>query len=146
MVTRNITHGARFVSMLLGCGVLVAVFSAVPTRAWNENRVTRMTFNSPVALPGVTLSPGTYVFSLPEEDTNRTLVLVRENVSPYHVRYLGVTVPVARTAGLPKEQQLTFGLPDESQIARGEPSAPTVVAWYPLDDHGYKFLYAGRDQ
>ena len=52
----------RIVHLLCGV-VLLGVVATAPTGAIeNSRRTTHFTFKAPVALPGVTLPPGSYVF------------------------------------------------------------------------------------
>src|SRR5262249_53996551 len=105
MLPRNIGRGLRVSSILIGCGGIFALLAVAPTHASNPTRQTQLTFSTSIRLPGVMLAAGTYEFSLPERTNgNPTLVLVRENRSPFTLLYEGHTIPVARPAGLPDSQ------------------------------------------
>ena len=108
-----------------------------PVKAAAANGMTRITFSSPVALPGVTLGAGTYVFELADPDTGRSVVLVRNKER--RICYLGMTHRVERPAGLRTDQPVLLG-----ESPRGVP--PPIKSWYPDGDNaGRQFIYpAGR--
>jgi hypothetical protein len=90
-----------------------------------------LTFGSPVALPGVTLPAGRYVF---ERDRNANTNIVRVMTPNYQkMLYVGFTMPVTRPRGL--KSPVSFG-----EASAGEPIP--IVAWYPVgSDRGHQFLY-----
>src|SRR5262249_31760343 len=107
MLTRHTSPGPWLVFRWIGCAIVAALF-VEPTRAWDEHRLTHLTFSRSVGLPGVTLPAGTYEFRLVDPATNHSFVVVRDPTSPYALRYMGVTVPVRRPANLPENAQVTF--------------------------------------
>lgn len=93
----------------------------------------RLTFPVAVALPGVTLTPGTYVFE--QVDASSPDVVVVRNARMNQVYFLGFTTRTYRPAGMNPEQVVTLG-----EAARGVP--PRIKAWYPKnEDRGYEFAY-----
>ena len=97
-------------------------------------RTTYLTFNTPVALPGVTLVAGTYVFELAEPFGASTVVVVRNKARTEHY-YMGLTLRVDRPGGFAREGGVSF-----AGERRGE--ARPIVAWYPPDSAtGMKFIY-----
>jgi hypothetical protein len=97
-------------------------------------RSTYLTFSGPVALPGVTLAAGTYVFEFAEPFGANTVVAVRNRARTEHY-YLGLTVRVDRPGGYAREGAVSF-----AGERRGE--ARPIVAWYPPDSaSGMKFIY-----
>ena len=52
------------------------VLGAWPASAQPSDRSTTITFSAPVALPGVTLPAGSYLFKLADSQTNRNIVQV----------------------------------------------------------------------
>jgi hypothetical protein len=118
---------------VLGAGLM----PTTPVKAAASNGMTRITFSGPVALPGMTLGAGTYVFELADPDTGRRVVLVRNKER--RVFYVGMTNRVERPAGLRAHQPVLLG-----ESPRGVP--PPIKSWYPEGDNvGHEFIYpAGR--
>jgi hypothetical protein len=97
-------------------------------------RTTYLTVNVPVALPGVALAPGTYIFELaaPGERLDVVRVSSRDRSQVY---YTGFTELVIRPAGLREDRLLSFG---ESLVGAPRP----VTVWYPTNDStGRRFIY-----
>src|SRR5262245_19545991 len=80
--------------------VCAAILALIPTAvpAWST-QTNYLKFNAPVALPGVTLAPGTYTFCLPS-DMDRNVVQVLDGKQT-RVYYMGLTQPVQRPNGDP---------------------------------------------
>ncbi|HJZ72476.1 MAG TPA: hypothetical protein VKE51_12110 [Vicinamibacterales bacterium] len=121
-------------------GLLTAVAIAVSLAAgapaahgWGDaSRLTYLTFSGPVALPGVTLTAGTYAFELADPLGASNIVLVR-NRNRTEVFFLGFTRRVARPASV--RSAVTFG-----ESARGEPKP--IAVWYPPEmTDGLQFVY-----
>ena len=75
---------------IAGVAVLGGLMTA-SAQAWNTD-TNYVTFSAPVALPGVTLAAGTYVFRSPSElDKNIVQVLNRTQTVSY---FMGFTAPV----------------------------------------------------
>ena len=115
------------------CASLLGVLIAASAHAWGPDRTNYLTFSGAVALPGVTLAPGTYIFRLPSEtDRNIVQVLSRDSSRVY---FMGMTQPVERPSsdgGL----AVTLG-----EASRGQ--APPIRAWFPVGHRdGYRFIYA----
>ena len=108
-------------------GVLVAASAYALTNDTNY-----VTFNGPVALPGVTLPAGTYTFRTPRGvDKNVVQVMDRGETKSY---YMGITRPVSRPQ---RGTQLL--------VTVGEASArqvPPIRAWFPIGQYeGHAFIY-----
>ena len=71
-----------------------------------------VTFSGPVALPGVTLKPGTYVFEMPSSTTGLYVVSVRDAAGSRPC-FIGLTQRIERPAG---------NVP---------PVMLPIIAWYP---------------
>jgi hypothetical protein len=96
--------------------------------------VNRLTFNSPVALPGVVLLPGSYAFEAGAVGMNPNIVRVTS--SDYQKLYfVGFTQRVARPANMKSNEVVSLG---EASVG-----APTPIrAWYPIGSQsGHEFLY-----
>jgi len=114
--------------------VLGLVLSVNSLNASTMNRTEYLKFNAPVALPGVTLSPGTYSFEL-ADSSNPSLVIVRDR-NTRQPKFLGFTYRVPRPASA-RDMKSTVIL---GEARRGE--ATPIRAWFPVDaDTGYEFIY-----
>ena len=112
--------------------VLVLVIGA---SAQTLNKTARLTFSAPVALPGVSLASGTYVFEIINPLTSADVVTVM-NKNRSIVYYSGFTELVARPKG--QTRPVSLG---EAQAGVAAP----ILAWYPGDESvGHKFIYPGR--
>src|SRR5437016_14208573 len=67
-------------SVLTACGAILGLAITASATGWvtsNVSRTNHLTFSGPVALPGVTLPAGTYVFELASPQTSPDIVCVR---------------------------------------------------------------------
>jgi hypothetical protein len=114
---------------LAACGLLVAV----PGQAgMSIDRTTELTFSKPVALPGVTLGAGTYIFERAAPSTAIEIVRVSSKDRRF-VYFMGYTRLVARPRG--SNASITF-----SEAPAG--AAVPIAAWYPTaTSTGHQFLY-----
>jgi hypothetical protein len=92
-----------------------------------------VTFNRPVALPGVALGTGTYIFELPEAtgDHNLVRVLSKDRSIVYLTAF---TATVDRPAGMKPTQVISFA---ESASNRPVP----IAVWWPEHSAGREFVY-----
>ena len=121
----------RIVASVVILGVLaVASIGAVST-TWN--RTTRFTFNAPVRLPGVVLTPGTYIFELVSPND---LALVRvSDRSRSRVYLTAFTYLVTRPNDKGLDAAITLG-----EAATKAPAS--IMVWYPQGDRtGRQFIY-----
>ena len=125
MLNRNMFR--IFILAVVAAAVVSTTSQASPPLAGTNN----LTFGSPVALPGVTLPAGTYVF---ERDINNNSSIVRVKSTNYQkLLFVGFTMPVTRPRGL--KNPVSFG-----EAAAGEPMP--IIAWYPVgSNRGHQFLY-----
>ncbi len=114
---------------------LVTVFAAPSMHAGASlTNVNRVTFNSPVALPGVILLPGSYVFEAGALGMSPHIVRVTSPDYQKHY-FVGLTQRVRRPANMARSQVVALG---EAPI--GDPTP--IRAWYPIgSDTGHEFLY-----
>ena len=112
--------------------VIVAIGAGTTPQATAPlTEVNNLTFGSRVALPGVTLPAGTYVFER-DVTTNSRIVRVR-STNYQQLLFVGFTTPVTRPRGF--NAAVSFG-----EVERGQPLP--IVAWYPIgSNRGYQFLY-----
>jgi hypothetical protein len=124
----------RFLAAALGAAIL-AVAATGSLGAWSgSHRTTYVTFNHEVALPGIQLSPGTYIFELasPEQHKNLVRVLSRDRKTIYLTQF---TLTVQRPANLNPKRMISF-----HEAPRGQ--AVPVNAWFPeYEDTGRQFIY-----
>jgi hypothetical protein len=90
-----------------------------------------MTVHKAVALPGVVLAPGSYVFELLQTGSGH---VVRVSDANGNGRYLGLTIPATRGRA-DKGATIVFG-----EAPAGEPQP--VISWFPDGlSAGEQFLY-----
>ena len=96
-------------------------------------RTNYLTFSGPVALPGVTLQAGTYIFER-VVDTEPDIIVVR-NRDRSKVYFMAFTQRAERPAGMKRTNAVTFG--------EARPGTPVpITAWYPIDSRsGHRFVY-----
>jgi hypothetical protein len=120
--------------LVMACAVLVMGLVAVPTSQARDasTKVNYLTFSGPVALPGVVLPAGAYVFEIPDAHLDIVRITTRDRS---RVLFTGFTNMVSRPAGLPRNSVVTFG---EVPSGRVQP----ISAWFPLGDlTGREFIY-----
>jgi hypothetical protein len=105
--------------------------------AQTYDRRTVFTFSGPVALPGVTLPTGQYIFRLADPATSRKVVQVlsADGKTPYGMFF-----------SLPTERFEPASTPEVQfrETASGMPAA-IKAWWYPGERTGYEFMYP-KDQ
>ncbi len=94
MVTR------KSLSIASAAAVLMLVGVTAGDAALDPNRTTRLTFNTPIGLPGVTLAAGTYTFELaaPDADLNIVRVMNRDRSVVYLTAFTRAGRPTGRAA------------------------------------------------
>jgi LPXTG-motif cell wall-anchored protein len=115
-------------------GVLV-LSVPVSLKADEWNKETRMTFNQPVEIPGMVLTPGTYVFKLLDSASDRNVVQIfNGDESRFYENVLAI--PAYRAEPTDKTV-VTF-----EERSKGTPEA--IKDWfYPGDNAGQEFVYPG---
>ena len=87
-----------------------------------------------MALPGVALGTGTYIFELAEPMSNNSIVRV-SSTDRQRIYLTAFTYPIMRPANMRKGQVVTFG-----ESSNGAP-AP-ITAWFPDGSNtGREFIY-----
>ena len=129
-------HQATGVS-IAGVMVLATVFAATSADAqprWSDK--TRLTFDGPVVVPGVTLAAGTYTFKLADSLANRQIVQIwNEDETKLFNTTLPIPTRRTDTSGdvVVKFQRTEAGM------------APAIKAWfYPGQRIGHMFVYSGE--
>ena len=114
--------------------VLVGAASGANAFTNTSDKRTYFTFSQPVALPGVTLPAGTYMFRLADDTTTRKVIQVtnREGTQSFAMLH---TMPVYRPDA-PRDPEVRF-----METASGAPIA--VRAWWQGGERtGYGFIYS----
>jgi len=124
-------------SMCAAIGLAVVSLVAIGGRTSGESLgadTTYLTFNRAVALPGVALGAGTYIFELASPNGDHSLVRVssRDRKKIYLTAF---TNAIERPSNMPEDQMVTFGEASAS-------APPPITAWYPSGSStGRAFIY-----
>jgi hypothetical protein len=115
--------------------VLVVLVGAMASgaNAFTSDKRTYFTFNQPVALPGVMLPAGTYMFRIANPDTSRNVIAVSNKQGTEQFAMLNTVQSQRRDA--PKDSELRF-----IETAAGAPPAVGTY-WYMGERTGYEFIY-----
>jgi len=121
----------RFISASV---LVVLVGAASGANAYTADKRTYFTFSQSVALPGVTLPAGTYMFRLADETTTRKVIQVtnREGTQSFAMLH---TIPVYRPDA-PRDPEVRF-----METATGAPIAVRAY-WLGGERTGYGFIYS----
>jgi hypothetical protein len=117
--------------------VLVGAASGASAFTNTSDKRTFFTFSQPVALPGVTLPAGTYMFRLADDTTTRKVIQVtnRQGTESFAMLH---TMPVYRPDA-PRDPEVRF-----METASGAPIA--VRAWWQEGERtGYGFIYSKEE-
>jgi hypothetical protein len=121
----------RFVSTSV---LVVLVFAmASGANAITSDKRTYFTFSQPVALPGMTLPAGTYMFRIANPETSRNVIQVanKQGTESYALLH---TIRAER-ADAPKDSEIRF-----RETAAGAP--PAVGTWWYMGERsGYELMY-----
>jgi hypothetical protein len=132
-------EGRRRTSMLkrlMTASVLVVLVHVMASgaNAFTHDKRTYFTFNQSVALPGVTLPAGTYMFRLADPDTTRRVIQVSDKQGTQSYALL-LTMPAYRLDAA-KDSEIRF-----LETPAGAPRAINAW-WYVGDSTGYQFMYS----
>jgi hypothetical protein len=121
---------------LFTASVLVVLVHAMASGAdaFTFDKRTYFTFSQSVALPGVTLPAGTYMFRLADPDTTRRVIQVSDKEGTQSYALL-LTMPAYRTEAA-KDSEIRF-----LETPAGAPRAIDAW-WYVGDSTGYEFIYS----
>ena len=89
---------ARSSVLVASVAILALVMAASAQGGTAVKGMSYLTFSQPVALPGVTLGPGTYIFEVPRSTMKLDIVTVVD-VEESHAYFMGFTQRVERPAG-----------------------------------------------
>ena len=126
------TAATRRLTLLAAGVVFLAIFVA-SLSAVTFNKTMYVQFSGNVALPGVVLPEGDYLFELADPMTSRSVVRV-QNRQRSQLFLQAITRKVARH---PSIKAGTLKLGEASAAAPRR-----ILVWYPEDDsQGYEFIY-----
>src|SRR5512145_920477 len=118
----------------LACAVTVFVcLLAAPVSAQPLDKRTLFTFSGPVALPGVTLPAGQYLFRLADPNSSSKVVQVlnADGTKPYGL-FFTISAERLEPASSPEVRFM--------ETASGTPAAIRTW-WYPGERSGYEFIF-----
>ncbi len=125
---------SRFV--LVSCVVAaLGLMTAASVAKANAQHTTYLTFSAPVALPGVALPAGTYIFEVVIPDVVR--VRSRDRAQVYLTAF---TRTVERPAGLRADHPVVV-----NEVPAG--MTPSIKAWFPIGEFvGHEFIYPANSR
>lgn len=127
----QIAHTSWIPALCAAAAVAVALTATAHARSLGP-RSNLVSVTRPVALPGVVLDPGEYVF---EVLTAGGGSVVRVSTSAGNTKYLGITLRAERPRNIPAGVSITLG-----EAPAGQPQP--IRAWFPEGlDEGHQFLY-----
>jgi len=134
----SLTRNRRIImlkhNVFLACSVALLVgVTATPSIAQPVDKRTLFTFSGPVAMPGVTLPAGKYLFRLanPESSARVVQVLSADGTKPYGM-FFSMRAERLEPAAAPEVRFM--------ETAAGMPAA-IKTWWYPGERTGYEFVY-----
>ena len=119
-----------------GAALMVAGVLSVSTHAFgNAKETSVLTFNTPIALPSVTLAAGTYIFERADETNPHVVqVLSRDRKQVYLLTH---TRDVERPDGMRSDRPVVFG--------ESPNGVAPIKAWFPAGQSlGHEFVYNTR--
>jgi hypothetical protein len=129
----HITRRALVVT--LGAALLATCISATSDAGSPASQLTRIHVGRSMALPGVTLPPGSYTFEILNPASAADVVVVSSGSAHRTVHYLGLTRRIDRPSRLPANQVIAV-----AEAPAGEPIP--ITAWFPVGSaSGRQFIY-----
>jgi hypothetical protein len=120
------------VAATVALGLAFAATESVGSASWGDR--TTLRFDRAVALPGVTLAPGSYTFEIVDDAGYLDIVRVKNNQT-HKSEFMGFTNKVPRPDRLRHKSAVTLG---EAPLNAPAP----IKVWYPGDrSDGREFIY-----
>lgn len=126
---------AHRLRMIAFAAIAMGLAAVASTQANDESSRTQyLTFTRPVALPGVTLKSGTYIFELADPDAAQDVVRVlsRDRKTVFLTAF---TMSIARPDSVPLSQYVSL-----REVAPGQ--AAPISVWWSDPRIGRQFIYA----
>lgn len=125
----------KLIGVFMAAALVAALAPRAAAQGIPEDKRVFFTFSGPVAVPGVTLPAGKYLFRLPTTigsgERHLMQVLSADGKTSYA---MAVTISANRT-DYPDKPEIRF-----METAAGMPAA-VKTCWYPGDKSGYEFIY-----
>lgn len=125
-------RSARILRTMAGLGLSATLFASA-AQAQPEDKRTYFTFSGPIALPGVTLPAGRYLFRIVDTTTSRKVIQVLSDDQKKPYAMMNTITDTRRDPA--KDATVAF-----YESARGTPAA-VKSWWYPGERDGYQFIY-----
>jgi len=128
-------------SLWLAGAALALIGSITPAIADEWNKETRLETNEPLEIPGMVLTPGTYIFKLADNASDRTIVQIFSEDANGKQKLVTTTFAVsAYTLYTPEKPMINL-----EERPAGNPQA--IHTWfYPGDNNGWEFVYRKSDR
>lgn len=120
---------------LLAAAMVAALAPRAAAQAGPEDKRVFFTFSGPVAVPGVTLPAGKYLFRLPTtiaSGERHVMQVLSSDGRNSYAMFVGIS---ANRTDYPDKPEVRF-----METAAGNPPA-VKTWWYPGDKAGYEFIY-----
>lgn len=117
---------------IVGVALAAMLFAAAAAGARPWDKATHFTFNGPIAVPGVTLPAGEYIFRLVDTHSHNVIQVLSANGQESYAMFFGLR---AVRDDIPTAPELRF-----METAAGMPQA-IESWWYPGLRDGYEFVY-----
>jgi hypothetical protein len=122
-------------AMLISTVALALCIGTATANADEWNRETILTIDQPMVVPGATLTPGTYTFTLGNENSSRDLVYIFRG--EHGDRSFVTSAKVIRMQRSDDKRDLALAV-----AMNAEGSAPVMKGWfYPGAMDGFEFVY-----
>jgi hypothetical protein len=126
----------KFGAWFLSAAAVLIGSTMTPAMADEWNKETRLEINEPLEIPGRVLSPGTYIFKLLDNNSDRNVVEVFSEDSSGNQKFV-TTVFAISAYKMETPDKPIIGLEER---AAGSPMA--IRTWfYPGDNFGREFVY-----
>jgi hypothetical protein len=125
-------RSSKVLRAILGLSLGVTLYAST-AQAQTEDKRTFFTISGPIALPGMTLPAGRYIFHIVDTTTTRKVIQVmsEDGKKPF---VMANTIPDQRRDA-PKDATVAF-----YETPKGTPAA-VKTWWYPGESIGYQFIY-----
>jgi LPXTG-motif cell wall-anchored protein len=110
----------------------LAVVATATVLVQPSDKRTYFTFSSPIAIPGVTLPAGKYLFRIADTSSRNAVQVLSEDGTKPYAMFFALRAERSEPA---RDPEIRF-----METATGMPQA-VQTWWYPGERHGYEFVY-----